>query len=130
MLMCANFVWWIPPLMLHDVDVFQPARRNTPFYSCLDFNQKGFSDQCSMIMSVRKTPFTFTQCGGSVSRGPHRVAEKPTVEGGAGEKQPPTDGPLRCLCRHCQQDQPVKWQGKRLLCEENFCQLTTNPSTD
>ena len=31
---------------------------------------------------------------------------------GAGEKQPPENGPLCCLCRHCKQDQPVQRQGK------------------
>ena len=58
------------------------------------------------------------QRSGSVSRGPHRFEEEPPLERGAGQKQPSTDGPLRCLCGHCQQDKPVKWQGKRIVFEE------------
>ena len=70
------------------------------------------------------------QRSGSVSRGPHRFEEEPPLERGAGQKQPSTDGSLRCLCRHCQQDKPVKWQGKRI--EENCCvptNIKSNPET-
>ena len=73
----------------------------------------------------------YTQCWGSIPRRPHRIAEKPALERGAGEKQPPADGPLRRVCRHCQQDKPVKRQGKRLLCERQLWVPTNNkPMSD
>ena len=138
MLISANFIWWIQPVMLLDVDDFSVLGFRFAETTSIDAEKYSFfllprfqpartSDQSSMIMSVCTIPFSSAQCGGSVSRRPHRSEEKPTVEGGAGKEQPPTDGPLCCLCRHCQQDQPVKWQGKRLLCEENVC-ATNNKS--
>merc|ERR1719273_2431561 len=50
------------------------------------------------------------KCWSSFPRRPHWSPSKPALERGVVEKQPPEDGPLRCLCRHCQQDKPVKWQ--------------------